>query len=62
MAWHGATEESFMTHLALSETLPEEEGPAVTWGDHVIDTDYQTAHQALRDASTHAPDSSRPQT
>jgi quercetin dioxygenase-like cupin family protein len=60
--WHGATEESFMTHLALSETLPEEEGPAVIWGDHVIDTDYQTAHQALRDASTPAPDSRRPQT
>jgi hypothetical protein len=39
-----------------------EEGPAVTWGDHVIDTDYQTADQALRDASTHAPNFSRLQT
>jgi quercetin dioxygenase-like cupin family protein len=60
--WHGATQESFMTHLALSETLPEKEGPAVTWGDHVTDTEYQTAHQALRDENTHVPDSSRPQT
>jgi 4-carboxymuconolactone decarboxylase len=44
--WHGATDDTFMTHLALSET-PDEEGPAVTWGDHVTDTEYQAAHQAL---------------
>jgi hypothetical protein len=38
-----------MTHLALSVTPPEEEGPAVTWGEHVTDPEYQTAHQAVRD-------------
>jgi len=47
--WHGATEEIFMTHLALSVTPPEDEGSAVTWGDYVTDAQYQTAHQALRD-------------
>jgi hypothetical protein len=30
-------------------TPPDEEGPAVTWVDHVRDAEYQTAHQALRD-------------
>jgi hypothetical protein len=32
-----------MTHLALSETVPEEEGPTVTWGDHVTDEEYAAA-------------------
>jgi quercetin dioxygenase-like cupin family protein len=41
--WHGATEHSFMIHLALSETVPEEEGPTVTWGDHVTDEEYAAA-------------------
>jgi quercetin dioxygenase-like cupin family protein len=50
--WHGATDDSFMTHLALSETPPVEEAPAVTWGDHVTDTEYQAAHQALRGENT----------
>lgn len=50
--WHGATEDAFMTHLALSVTVADEDGPAVTWGDHVTDTEYQTAHQSLRDKNT----------
>ncbi len=41
-----------MTHLALSETDPEEEGPAVTWSDHVTDTEYRAAHQARRSENT----------
>jgi 4-carboxymuconolactone decarboxylase len=45
--WHGATDDAFMTHLALSETVPEDQGPAVTWGDHVTDAEYQQAHQSL---------------
>jgi quercetin dioxygenase-like cupin family protein len=56
--WHGATNDTFMTHLALSET-PEEEGPAVTWGDHVTDTAYQAAHQALRGENTPRRNSNR---
>ncbi len=47
--WHGATESAFMTHLALSETLPEEDGPTVTWGDRVTDAEYAAAHQTLAD-------------
>jgi quercetin dioxygenase-like cupin family protein len=45
--WHGAAESTFMTHLALSETVPDEEGPTVTWGDHVTDTEYRAAHNTL---------------
>lgn len=49
--WHGASEDSFMTHLALSDMVPEEEGPTVTWGDHVTDTEYAAAHRVLRNAN-----------
>jgi hypothetical protein len=41
-----------MTHLALSETVPAVEGPAVIWGDQVTDTEYQEANRALRDQNT----------
>ena len=37
-----------MTHLALSETVPDEKGPTVTWGHHVTDTEYRAAHDTLR--------------
>jgi len=46
--WHGATDSTFMTHLALSETGAPEDGPAVTWGDHVTDDEYRTAHETIR--------------
>jgi quercetin dioxygenase-like cupin family protein len=52
--WHGATESNFMTHLALSETIPAEEGPVVTWGDHVTDEEYRAAHDATRSACDRA--------
>jgi hypothetical protein len=45
---HGAAKSTFMTHLALSETAPNE-GPAVTWGDHVSDTEYRAAYEALHE-------------
>ena len=45
--WHGAAESTFMTHLALSETVPDEKGPTVTWGHHVTDTEYRAAHDTL---------------
>ncbi|MDA8438088.1 MAG: cupin domain-containing protein [Propionibacterium sp.] len=42
--WHGALDDSFMSHLALTGTLdPGSEGPATAWGDHVTDTDYAAA-------------------
>ena len=44
--WHGATDSTFMTHLALSESPPDHEDPSVTWGDHVTDDDYRAAHHA----------------
>ncbi|MGO1345877.1 MAG: (R)-mandelonitrile lyase [Bifidobacterium psychraerophilum] len=36
--WHGATQETFMTHLALSVS-----GGEVEWGEHVADSEYQNA-------------------
>jgi quercetin dioxygenase-like cupin family protein len=45
--WHGATATCFMTHLALSESIPESEGSTVTWGDHVTDQEYHAAHDAI---------------
>ncbi|GAA1359975.1 cupin domain-containing protein [Arthrobacter rhombi] len=42
--WHGATTVQPMTHLALSESVPDEKGPAVIWGEHVTDADYQRAN------------------
>jgi quercetin dioxygenase-like cupin family protein len=41
--WHGATDDTFMEHLALSENLPAADGPTVTWGAHVTDDEYQHA-------------------
>ena len=51
--WHGATETGFMEHLALSESLPTEEGPTVTWGEHVSDTDYHHAHRNFEEGTPH---------
>src|SRR5271167_4639076 len=36
--WHGAAPERFMTHLAMHQV--DEQGTAVTWGEHVSDVDY----------------------
>lgn len=41
--WHGATVENFMSHLALSELLPDRDGATVTWGEHVMDEEYRRA-------------------
>ncbi len=41
--WHGALEDTFMEHLALSESLPPEDGQTVTWGEHVSDDVYHNA-------------------
>jgi quercetin dioxygenase-like cupin family protein len=46
--WHGATESNFLTHLALSETVPAEEGPPVTWGEHLTVDEYRAAKNAVR--------------
>ena len=39
--WHGATPDRFMTHIAMHEV--DNEGNAVTWGDHVTDEEYEAA-------------------
>jgi quercetin dioxygenase-like cupin family protein len=41
--WHGATPDRFMTHLAMHEV--DDEGNAVTWGDHVTDEEYEAAQE-----------------
>jgi quercetin dioxygenase-like cupin family protein len=39
--WHGATEEDFMTHLAMWESLANgQDGPETEWGEHVANRDY----------------------
>jgi quercetin dioxygenase-like cupin family protein len=38
--WHGAAPDHFMTHLATSGAPGPGEGPAVTWGDHITDEEY----------------------
>ncbi len=39
--WHGAAPDRFMTHLAMQ--LVDEQGSAVTWGEHVSDEEYGAA-------------------
>jgi quercetin dioxygenase-like cupin family protein len=41
--WHGATPDRFMTHLAMHEV--DDEGNAVTWGDHVTHEEYEAAQK-----------------
>lgn len=36
--WHGAAPHSFMTHLAVWDTLPGQ--PSAIWGDHVTNDEY----------------------
>jgi quercetin dioxygenase-like cupin family protein len=36
--WHGASDTTAMTHIAVTESIY---GSAVTWQEHVSDTDYQ---------------------
>jgi quercetin dioxygenase-like cupin family protein len=39
--WHGAAPDRFMTHLAMHQV--DEEGSAVTWGEHVSEQEYGAA-------------------
>lgn len=36
--WHGAAPDSFMTHVAVWDTLPGR--PAAVWGEHVTDAEH----------------------
>ena len=42
--WHGAGPDTFMSHLAMLETLPDGQDPT-TWLEPVPDEDYQQANQ-----------------
>ena len=39
--WHGAPSNRLMTHLAMQEV--DDQGSAVTWGEHVTDEEYAAA-------------------
>src|SRR6185503_3555332 len=39
--WHGAPPNRLMTHLAMQEV--DDQGSAVTWGEHVTDEEYAAA-------------------
>jgi len=39
--WHGATPSRFMTHLAMQQV--DDQGSAVSWGEHVTDEEYAAA-------------------
>jgi len=39
--WHGAASDRFMTHLAMQQV--DDQGSAVTWGEHVSDDQYSAA-------------------
>ena len=38
--WHGAAPDHFMSHLSITEAVPEGQGPETTWGQHVTDAEY----------------------
>ncbi|GAA2564755.1 cupin domain-containing protein [Winogradskya consettensis] len=44
--WHGATEDTFMSHLAMLEAEPAG-GDPTTWLEPVTDEQYKTPHQAI---------------
>ena len=39
--WHGAAPDRFMTHLAMQQV--DDQGSAVTWGEHVSEEEYRGA-------------------
>jgi quercetin dioxygenase-like cupin family protein len=42
--WHGATDEDFLTHLAIWEGLADgQDGPETHWGEHVTDDEYRSS-------------------
>jgi quercetin dioxygenase-like cupin family protein len=38
--WHGAAPDHFMTHLAITEAVPDDQRPEAQWGEHVTDQQY----------------------
>jgi quercetin dioxygenase-like cupin family protein len=42
--WHGASARRLMTHLAMQQA--DDQGSAVTWGEHVTDEQYEAAPES----------------
>ena len=42
--WHGAAPNRFMAHLAMQQV--DDQGSAVTWGEHVTDEEYNAARMS----------------
>jgi quercetin dioxygenase-like cupin family protein len=38
--WHGASADSFMTHLSITEAVIADARPEAQWGEHVTDQEY----------------------
>ena len=43
--WHGAAPDHVMTHLSITEGVPDEQGPEMEWGEHVTDEQYSGRRQ-----------------
>ena len=43
--WHGAAPDHFMTHISMTEGVPEGQGPETDWGEHVTDAEYSGEQQ-----------------
>lgn len=41
--WHGAADDSFMEHLAVSTLAPSEKDSAVEWAEHITAEEYASA-------------------
>jgi quercetin dioxygenase-like cupin family protein len=39
--WHGAAPDRFLTHLSITEGVPDSRRPEADWGDHVSDAEYR---------------------
>ena len=39
--WHGAAPDHFMSHISVTEAVPDGQGPEMEWGAHVTDAEYR---------------------
>jgi quercetin dioxygenase-like cupin family protein len=42
--WHGAAPDHFMSHLSITEGVPDGQRPETEWGAHVTDAEYRGEH------------------
>ena len=53
--WHGAADNHFMTHLAISETTDDPAAPHVEWGEHLTQAEQHAARAATADSNRGTP-------